>query len=77
VLTGDVDRYIALRRTLGYKLRNPARHLQTFAKLCDLAWRGAHPNRDGPGLGVGGRPDAGGSGRSLPQPRIICALPPC
>jgi integrase/recombinase XerD len=31
VLTGDVDRYIALRRTLGYKLRNPARHLQTFA----------------------------------------------
>jgi integrase/recombinase XerD len=31
VLTGDVDRYIALRRTLGYKLRNPERHLQTFA----------------------------------------------
>ena len=31
MLTGDVDRYIALRRTLGYKLRNPERHLQMFA----------------------------------------------
>jgi integrase/recombinase XerD len=31
VLSGDVDRYIALRRTLGYKLRKPARHLRVFA----------------------------------------------
>jgi len=30
-LSGDVDRYIALRRTLGYKLRKPARHLRAFA----------------------------------------------
>jgi integrase/recombinase XerD len=31
VLSEDVDRYIALRRTLGYKLRKPARHLRAFA----------------------------------------------
>jgi integrase len=31
VLSGDVDRYIALRRTLGYKLRKSERHLQAFA----------------------------------------------
>lgn len=31
MLSGDVDRYIALRRTLGYKLRKPARHLRAFA----------------------------------------------
>jgi integrase/recombinase XerD len=31
VLSGAVDRYIALRRTLGYKLRKPARHLRAFA----------------------------------------------
>ncbi|HTU55580.1 MAG TPA: tyrosine-type recombinase/integrase [Acetobacteraceae bacterium] len=31
MLSDDVvDRYIALRRTLGYKLRNPARHLRAF-----------------------------------------------
>jgi integrase/recombinase XerD len=31
MLSGDVDRYIALRRTLGYKLRKSERHLQAFA----------------------------------------------
>ncbi len=31
MLSREVDRYIALRRTLGYKLRKPARHLQAFA----------------------------------------------
>jgi len=31
VLSENVDRYIALRRTLGYKLRKPARHLRAFA----------------------------------------------
>lgn len=31
MLSGEVDRYIALRRTLGYKLRKPARHLRAFA----------------------------------------------
>ncbi|MFG1316848.1 tyrosine-type recombinase/integrase [Xanthobacter autotrophicus] len=31
MLNADVDRYIALRRTLGYKLRKPARHLRAFA----------------------------------------------
>lgn len=31
MLSEDVDRYIALRRTLGYKLRKPARHLRAFA----------------------------------------------
>ena len=31
MLSAEVDRYIALRRTLGYKLRKPARHLQAFA----------------------------------------------
>lgn len=31
MLSEEVDRYIALRRTLGYKLRKPARHLRAFA----------------------------------------------
>lgn len=31
MLSREADRYIALRRTLGYKLRKPARHLQAFA----------------------------------------------
>jgi integrase/recombinase XerD len=31
MLTQDVDRYIALRRTLGYKLVKAARHLHAFA----------------------------------------------
>lgn len=31
MLSEDVDRYIALRGTLGYKLRKPARHLRAFA----------------------------------------------
>ena len=31
MLIENVDRYIALRRTLGYKLRKPARHLRAFA----------------------------------------------
>src|SRR5208283_3594687 len=35
VLNEDVDRYIALRRTLGYKLRKPARNLQAFARYAD------------------------------------------
>jgi integrase len=35
MLNEDVDRYIALRRTLGYKLRKPARHLQAFARYAD------------------------------------------
>jgi integrase/recombinase XerD len=30
MLSGDVDRYIGLRRTLGYKLRIPERHLRAF-----------------------------------------------
>lgn len=31
MLSGEADRYIALRRTLGYKLRKPGRHLKAFA----------------------------------------------
>ncbi len=31
MLSKAADRYIALRRTLGYKLRKPERHLQAFA----------------------------------------------
>jgi integrase/recombinase XerD len=30
MLSGDVERYIGLRRTLGYKLRNPERDLRAF-----------------------------------------------
>lgn len=32
MLRADVDRYIALRRTLGYKLVKPERHLRAFAR---------------------------------------------
>lgn len=35
MLKEDVDRYIALRHTLGYKLRKPARNLQAFARYAD------------------------------------------
>ncbi len=35
MLKEEVDRYIALRRTLGYKLRKAARHLQAFARYAD------------------------------------------
>jgi integrase len=31
MLIDDAERYIALRRSLGFKLREPARHLQSFA----------------------------------------------
>ena len=31
MLSDDAERYIALRRSLGYKLRKVARHLQSFA----------------------------------------------
>jgi len=33
MLTDDVERYIALRRSLGFQLRKPARHLQAFARV--------------------------------------------
>lgn len=35
MLSEDVDRYIALRRTLGFKLRKAARHLHAFARYAD------------------------------------------
>jgi integrase len=33
MLNDDADRYIALRRTLGYKLRDTAHHLRSFARF--------------------------------------------
>jgi integrase/recombinase XerD len=33
MLIDDVERYIALRRSLGFQLRKPARHLQAFARV--------------------------------------------
>lgn len=33
MLIDDVERYIALRRSLGFQLRKPARHLQAFARI--------------------------------------------
>ncbi len=33
MLSEDADRYIALRRALGYKLVKAARHLQSFARF--------------------------------------------
>ncbi|MGH9408867.1 MAG: tyrosine-type recombinase/integrase [Vicinamibacterales bacterium] len=33
MLSDDADRYIALRRVLGFKLRKAARHLQSFARF--------------------------------------------
>ena len=50
MLSDDAERYIALRHSLGYKLRKLARHLQSFAatrqigakpisgRRLDLAW---------------------------------------
>jgi integrase/recombinase XerD len=31
MLSEDAERYIELRRTLGFKLRKPSRHLQSYA----------------------------------------------
>ena len=33
MLSNDIERYIALRRSLGFQLRKPARHLQAFARV--------------------------------------------
>lgn len=33
MLIDDAERYIELRRTLGFKLRKPSRHLQSFARF--------------------------------------------
>jgi integrase len=33
MLSDDVERYVELRRTLGFKLRKPLRHLQSFARF--------------------------------------------
>jgi integrase/recombinase XerD len=33
MLSGDAERYIALRRSLGFKLRKPSRHLQSFVRF--------------------------------------------
>src|SRR6516225_7648140 len=38
MLIDDVERYIALRRSLGFQLRKPARHLRAFA--CVAAKKG-------------------------------------
>lgn len=35
MLREDIDRYIALRRTLGFKLHKAARHLRAFARYAD------------------------------------------
>lgn len=35
MLTDHVDRYVALRQALGYRLRKPARHLHAFARFAD------------------------------------------
>ena len=50
MLSEDVDRYIALRRTLGYKLRKPARHLRAFAGYAaSVVRRTSGPRRFWPG----------------------------
>jgi integrase len=33
MMTDDVERYIALRQTLGFQLRKPARHLRVYARV--------------------------------------------
>jgi hypothetical protein len=33
MLNDDAERYIELRRALGFKLRKPSRHLQSFARF--------------------------------------------
>ena len=33
MLIDDVERYIALRRSLGFQLRKPSHHLQAFARI--------------------------------------------
>jgi integrase len=58
MLIDDVERYIALRRSLGSELRKPSRHLQAFARFATekgethicaataIEWATAAPTRD-------------------------------
>jgi integrase/recombinase XerD len=58
MLTDDVERYLALRRSLGFQLRKPAQHLRAFARLAAekgeapiraasvIEWAAAGPTRD-------------------------------
>ena len=58
MLIDDVERYIALRRSLGFQLRKPSHHLQAFARIAAekgethiraaavVAWAAAGPTRD-------------------------------
>jgi integrase/recombinase XerD len=58
MLIDDIERYIALRRSLGFQLRKPARHLQAFARVAAekgethirtatvLEWAAAGPTPD-------------------------------
>jgi hypothetical protein len=40
MLMDDIERYVALRRSLGFKLKKPSRHLRSFARFA--AERGEH-----------------------------------
>jgi hypothetical protein len=33
MLMDDIERYVALRRSLGFKLEKPSRHLRSFARF--------------------------------------------
>ena len=33
MLMDDIERYVALRRSLGFKLKKPSRHLRSFARF--------------------------------------------
>jgi integrase/recombinase XerD len=58
MLIDDVERYIALRRSLGFQLRKPSHHLQAFARIAAeqgethiraatvVEWAAAGPTRD-------------------------------
>ena len=61
MLSDDADRYISLRRTLGYKLVKAARHLRAFARFAAGAGRNAYPRRIRSRLAGDSRPDAGRS----------------
>ena len=53
MLTAHVERYVRLRQTLGFKLRDASRQLRAFAGFAAVQRRHPPPRGDGRGLGGG------------------------
>jgi hypothetical protein len=67
MLTAHVERYISLRQTLGFKLRNTARRLQAFARFA-TARNDTHIRAS---TAVAWAAEAPGTGKAEEQPQAL------